>query len=112
MLNLLIAILGDSYDKFQMVASELDYIEKLDVAIEIESIFSLCKSKSIKGFAQLCYLEAEAGDNVSGGKIKEIEMKIEKLSGDIEGKFDRIEKRQIILEAKIDRIINKFEDQH
>ena len=112
MLNLLIAILADSFDKFQMVAPELDYIEKLDVIIEIESIFCVCRSKKIKGFAQLCDSEAGAGEDAWGGKIKEIEMKIEKFSGELGGKLARIEKNQNDMAAKIDKIMKKFEEGH
>ena len=100
MLNLLIAILGDSFDKFQMVAPELDYIEKLEVIIEIECIFAVFKGNKAKGYIQLCDVEGEVGEDAWGGKIKEIEMKIEKISKYVKFRFDK-------LESKVDQLIIK-----
>ena len=44
-LNLLISILGDSFEKFQLSASEIDLMEMTSVLYEIESIIN-CKRKS------------------------------------------------------------------
>ena len=38
MLNLLISILGDSFDKFQVSANDIDYHEMADVITEIETV--------------------------------------------------------------------------
>jgi hypothetical protein len=41
MLNLLIAILGDSFDRFQVDKNFIDYKEKLNLCIEIQKTFAL-----------------------------------------------------------------------
>jgi hypothetical protein len=109
MLNLLIAILGDSFDRFQMIASESDYVEKLDVIIEVESIFAVFKGEKIKGYAQICDVEGTTGDDVWGGKIKEIEVKIEKFSKDIHRSLEKIDRKQNLIEEKIDKLISRGE---
>ena len=114
MLNLLIAILSDSFDKFQIEALELDYKEKMDVIVEIESLFLVIKTKTNKGFLQLCDLDSkETEEEPWGGKIKEIEQKIEKISRDVNIKFKVIEKNQKSthdlhsrIEAKIDKLLS------
>jgi hypothetical protein len=113
MLNLLIAVISDSFDKFQIEALELDYKEKLDVISEVESLFLLVKTVKKKGFLQLCDLDTkENEDEPWGGKIKEIEMKIEKISKDFNGRFREIEKNQLKglennlrIEQKLDKLL-------
>ena len=111
MLNLLIAILSDSFDKFQIEALEFDYREKMDVITEIESLFLLFKSRELKGFLQLCDYDLGANDEEPwGGKIKEIELKIERISREVEGKYKKLERNQsIVLETncRIERMIEK-----
>ena len=111
MLNLLIAILSDSFDKFQIEALEFDYREKMDVITEIESVFLLFRSKVQKGFLQLCDYDLGANDEEPwGGKIKEIELKIERVSKEVEGKYKKLERNQeMVLEAncRIERMIEK-----
>ena len=114
MLNLLIAILSDSFDKFQIEALELDYKEKMDVIVDIESLFLVIKTKTNKGFLQLCDLDSkETEEEPWGGKIKEIEQKIEKMSKEVNLKFKVIEKNQRSthelhsrIEGKIDKLLS------
>lgn len=103
MLNLLIAILGDSFDKFQIDAVELDYIEKLNSILDVECIYLMVRTKERKGFLQLCNLDMKDTDiDVWGGKIKEIEIKIGRISKEIKEDSSRIE-------GKIDNILGILE---
>lgn len=107
MLNLLIAILGDTFDKYQIIAPELDYIEKLGVIFEVESILSVWTWKKTQGFMQICDFEEK--DNTSNeweGKIRKIEVSIEKFSHEIKTRLDSIDQSQENLNAKLDKLLN------
>ncbi|OMJ96038.1 hypothetical protein SteCoe_420 [Stentor coeruleus] len=95
MLNLLISILGDSFDKFQIEAKEIDYLEKLKLIIELEGFYLILRKKKNKGYVQLCDIDShEEGEEKWSGKIKEIENKIDKLSKNILKRFNKIDTRQ------------------
>jgi hypothetical protein len=113
MLNLLIAILSDSFDKFQIEALEFDYREKMDVIARVESLCLLGRVKRKKGFLQLCDLEIEDRDQEAwGGKIKEIQMKVERISKDIQGKFKVLLNGQSNVALAYERIEEKIEKKH
>ena len=50
MLNLLISILGDSFDRFQVSAAEIDYMEMVDVIKEIETLMIWKRHRTDKGY--------------------------------------------------------------
>lgn len=106
MLNLLIAILGDSFDKFQIEASEIDYKQKLDSVLEIECLFIFFNSKKKYGFLQLCDYDSKEKENDEwGGKVKEIEVKIEKISKEMNG---ILRKNQVKNDEKFEMIDHKL----
>lgn len=110
MLNLLIAILGDSFDKFQIEALELDYKEKLDVILEIECLFVLLNTRKRKGFFQLCDYDSKDNEEEPwGGKIKEIEMKVGKISKAIDEKFKAMESNHLEAMGVFSRIEKKLD---
>ena len=62
MLNLLISILGDSYDRFQVSALEIDYIEMTEALREIEITMNLFNhDKSKCGYLTACDFSIEQG---------------------------------------------------
>jgi hypothetical protein len=56
MLNLLISILGDSYDKVQFTMTESDYEQKIEVVIEIEKMMIWNRNKKINSYIHRCDL--------------------------------------------------------
>ena len=75
MLNLLISILGDSYERFQTTQVIIDYRERANLIIEILSM------KNLKGFKSLKYLHfcisANENDNWEG-RIRYMDTKLDK----------------------------------
>ncbi|OMJ82416.1 hypothetical protein SteCoe_16891 [Stentor coeruleus] len=116
MLNLLISILGDSFDRFQIEAEEIDYIEKLKLLMDHQCFYIILKKKEQKGYLQLCDLDGHAGSLEKwNGKIKEIEMKIdyngrmmEKRLKSIESVQERTMKMCEAIERRMQRIEEKI----
>lgn len=103
MLNLLISILGDSFDKFQIEAQEIDYKEKLKLIIELEGFYLILRRHKKKGYVQLCDIDShEEGEEKWSGKIKEIENKIDHLSKNMLKRFN-------ILDTRQDKVCKAFE---
>ena len=78
MLNLLISILGDSYERFQLTQVIIDYKERTNLIIEILSM------KTLKAFESLEYLhvcisanENEEDENWEG-RIRYMDTKLDK----------------------------------
>ncbi|OMJ96039.1 hypothetical protein SteCoe_421 [Stentor coeruleus] len=95
MLNLLISILGDSFDKFQIEAKEIDYKEKLSLVTELESLYLILRKRKRKGYVQLCdYNSNDENEEIWSGKIKEIEIKIDKLSKNLHKRLNGVDDRQ------------------
>ena len=54
MLNLLISILGDTFDQFQIDKSIIDYKEKAEWALEIETLFFFVRKESDSRYMHFC----------------------------------------------------------
>jgi WD40 repeat protein len=84
MLNLLISILSDSFSQFKEEAVELDYIEKLALIIEIESVFLMKVGKGERGYFHLCEKEEKEKKRYGADKkINEISDKMNTLHADM-----------------------------
>ena len=103
MLNLLISILGDSYDKFQANAIELDTRAMAEVILELEEFFTWQDSRVDKNFINVIDVLNTNKMQTWEGKIKEIE-KIVKVGGkDLKLSIAK-------LAANIDKYSKSFKD--
>jgi hypothetical protein len=94
MLNLLISILGDSFDKFQLSSQEIDCMEMTQVILEIESMmFYRSRQNDNKMYLVVCENESTVKQEWDG-KILIVQRKLDEMNSD----FDRNEK---IIEDKI-----------
>ena len=81
MLNLLISILGDTFDNFQVNSVEVDTEEKLQGILEIEASFELFMPKGNSSYIHMCLqVEYDEGVEEWQGKIRALENKIEVIS--------------------------------
>lgn len=114
MLNLLISILGDSFDRFQIEAEEIDYIEKLKLLMDHQCFYIILKKKGQKGYLQLCDVDGHSGGVEKwNGKIKEIEMKIDYNGRGMEKKLKSIEsvqERTVKLCEAIEKRMKRIEE--
>lgn len=84
MLNLLISILGDSFEKFQVEAGQLDAMEMLDVIAEIEKIMFWARESSQNVYIQRCYQRGYASSSQNWqGRVFKIEKKIDEFSNKV-----------------------------
>ena len=132
MLNLLISILGDSYERFQLSQVIIDYKERTNLIIEILSI------KKLRVFQSLEYLhvcisanENEENDNWEG-RMRYMDIKMEKsfkrledeliqdkssikvnllaIKKSVEGKISSFENKISSTEKKIETKISSIEE--
>ena len=79
MLNLLISILGDSYDKFQMEEVVIDIKEKARISVEIQSMMFWKKKESVLKCLRLCSSGFEEGEEMDWeGKMRFMDKKLER----------------------------------
>lgn len=105
MLNLLISILGDSYDKFQIEQVSIDYKEKTFNALEIQKMLFWSQKHSKLRFIHVCAMlyENEEIENW-GGKINFIDKNIKEITlgqGKITEKISNISSKILNIEEKI-----------
>lgn len=117
MLNLLISILGDSYEQFQLDQLIIDYKEKVGCCIGVQpAFFWLPKASKLLHLHILDNPDKENGDDQWEGKIRFIEDRINigmvdmsrnlvGLNEKMDNRFDEIENK---IETKINMLENKF----
>jgi WD40 repeat protein len=78
MLNLLIAILSDAFERFQMRASEADLMEMLDLIVELESLMVFRRDTGVSRYLQKCELSQQSSVAIEWeGRTRTIEKKVE-----------------------------------
>ena len=127
MLNLLISILGDSYDKFQTQAAEIDIREMVEVLIDIEHAIIWRKDVNITQFLHIPSSDAQEdslGDEWEGkivrienlikyefhqlnDKFRQLDEKFNKLGGDSQrdGKFLQLDDKFRQINNKLDTLL-------
>ena len=115
-LNLLISILGDEFEQFQIDAAEIDKREMLDGIIEIERLMFWNRGKSIFKHLQLCNeVSTDEDDGEWEGKVKAFQQQIKKLetatkieiknlTDHIDLKFNHIQSENLKILGKLDEI--------
>lgn len=112
MLNLLISILGDSHEQFQLDKSIIDYKEKLDLCLEVEKIMFWKRNDFIMKYLHVMtdvmnFTESSAWE----GRISYLEKKIDKSISQGNQNYDKIcecilkqlEKTRGAIESDIDK---------
>ena len=93
MLNLLISILGDTFDSFQLNFDEVDNFEMAELINETESImFWKQNVPAVKKYIQVCQEVIVKANSDWGGKIKHVAEMINDLKEDLNKKIDLMSK--------------------
>ncbi|OMJ66165.1 hypothetical protein SteCoe_37097 [Stentor coeruleus] len=109
MLNLLISILGDSFDRFQITAAEIDFIEMTDAIYEIESIMFWKRSNNYMKHLiawDFPFNSQRGEDEVWEGKLKLIENRVTSQIDPIAQDMQAVKNTVSSLNEKI----NRFEE--
>lgn len=81
MLNLLISIIGDTYDRVLSDSVAADAKELLDMIIEVESMMFTRRNVSVKQYIQVCKeYEKEDDDGGWEGKLRALQNTIDKIN--------------------------------
>jgi len=112
MANLLISIIGDTYDRVQEGITIADRKELVRLIIEGETLMFWRRGRTAKYFIQMC-LAGEKEDEDDGwlGKVREITLKINRLALSIEENFENNEKtltQSIKINEKMNEKINQM----
>ena len=100
MLNMIISILGDSFDEFQLFAFYYDHKEMTQVILEIEQIFSIVVNKDLRKYLHICVNYYESNEESWQGKVIDLRTSINELENRL---YKKIEDNQ----AKINQSIEK-----
>ena len=88
MLNLLISILGDAFDQFQVDSVELDLCEMIEGILEVENLMFWQKGLENQKYIQTCneVLDEEDQDEWQG-KVRAFETKITKFTENVQASY-------------------------
>jgi WD40 repeat protein len=103
MLNLLISILGDTFDSFQLNADQMDYFEMAELVYETESLMFWKRGENNKRFIQVCEEVLGQEDQKWGGKVRQVLDVIKKMRMDNQS-------QSIEMNQKIDLIYEKINE--
>ena len=99
MLNLLISILGDSFDSFQIDAVKIDCLEQAQLVLEIENAMFWNRGLGGKKFLQLAQRESGKGKEEWQGKVVVVLNSVVKMRED----FEDLKKMVQRIDEKIDK---------
>jgi hypothetical protein len=112
MLNLLISILGDTFDAFQLNASQMDFFEMAELVHEVESLMFWKRGEKSKRFLHLCEVITGREEDNWNGKVKQIIDMVKKLKGETNAQIFSIQKNNDLqfqeIKEKIDQGIMKL----
>ena len=112
MLNLLISILGNSYDQFQIEKPIIDYTEKAKILLEVQEMMFWRKKKSGLQFIHVLASPFEEEDEDWEGKVVFLEKKINKnlivLQDDMNEIKSAVSTMKESLETKIATVESKI----
>jgi hypothetical protein len=109
MLNMLISILGDSYDNFSLERNIIDYTEKLEICLEIQKVLFWRKLSGSDIFLHVLPspFEDDDGQQDWQGKIMYMEKKQERRLDNIHEKVTEVDAKLSTVEDNIKKNIEE-----
>ena len=115
MLNLLISIIGDSFDKFRTESIELDCMEMTEFVIELENLMFWKREFNEKTYLQICQdVKADGNNDSWEGRVRAITSLITKFQEENRQNFkliqdkikdvDQLKAQYLSIEQKLDKI--------
>ena len=113
MLNMIISILGDTYDNFQMEMSIIDFNEKADLSLEVQKIVSKVSEDPQPKYFKICCQPIDEDDETWEGKVLFIDKKLERNMAAINAEHKSIQRSiseiNITIEKNVSRRIIEVE---
>jgi WD40 repeat protein len=107
MLNMIISILGDSFDEFQLNAMYYDFKERTNVIFEIEQILGIFNREERFDFLHICVNSDEADENSWRGKVLDIQVGIKDIGKKIIKKVDEVKRKISMNDERLARVESK-----
>ena len=92
LLNLLISILGDSFDSFQIDATQIDYLEQAELILEIESLMFWKRNLNERKFMQTCQVLTVEENQEWEGRSKMMMTAMKKMKYEIKAEINELKK--------------------
>jgi fluoride ion exporter CrcB/FEX len=105
MLNMIISIFGDSFDKFQLLSNYYNYKEMTEVILELENIFSFLNRSSESKYIHTVINPYIKEDDVWKGRVVENKELLDNTSKEIKGIKDDINDKIASMEKKLEEIL-------
>ena len=110
MLNMIISILGDSFDEFQTFAIYYDNKEMTQVILEIEQITSLFVSQDLKKYLHIVTNYYQSETDLWQGKVVDTRSAVDELKAKIDKKIDKdIIGKLILMDRKLETVESKID---
>lgn len=106
-LNLLISILGDSFEAFQAEAIEVDTLEMAEMVLEIETMMFWRKDNQQKHFLHRCQVSEQAGMINWDGKMVYISKLIQGMRARYDESHNELKTQNSQILAKLDKLLAK-----
>ena len=113
MLNMIISILGDSFDEFQLNAMYYDFKERTNVIFEIEQILGIFGVNERFNYLHICVNSDEAEENTWRGKVLDLRLSIKETGKKVIQKVKVLEEKfsnNDEIMTRIEGKVNGFED--
>lgn len=111
-LNLLISILGDSFDSFQNEAVEIDCLEMAEIVLEIETLMFWRRKHNHKHFMYRCQVVEQVEKNNWEGKLNAISNMVEEIKDKFEEEFGEVRKQNTQAIEKLDKEFLQIQKQN
>lgn len=110
MLNMIISILGDSFDEFQLMAEIYNYREMIEVLLEIEQLKSLVSRPNETSYLHTCMNAYLSDEDAWQGKVMETKVYLQDVERKIVEGMKSINESANITQSGIKSLERKIED--
>lgn len=107
MLNMIISILGDSFDEFQLFSVYYDNQEMTQTVLEIEEIFSTFKQIETKQYLHICINAYQTGATEWQGKVLEVQIFMKRKFDSL---FEQATKNSDEMNEKMNQVMKCLEE--
>ena len=104
-LNLLISILGDSFDSFQAESNEIDTLDMAELVIELETLISWNRGVNTKMYMTKCQEMTTEGNTNWEGRIKAMLSAIDSVKKESNENYKKLMKSDELLNATLKEFV-------
>ncbi|OMJ77178.1 hypothetical protein SteCoe_23286 [Stentor coeruleus] len=84
MLNMIVSLLGDTFDEFQMMADIYNYKEMFDIILEMEYMISIFRIEDKESYLHICQAQGDSEKYAWKGKVLSFQMSLIRTEKNLE----------------------------